>query len=102
VRSLHQAVEAEFAADPVRLQTGRALVELASGRGQPAVSALVALDRMVEAGRNGRATPVHTGAITVDDEIRELVEELSRCGCPCHAAGHDREVWSGDGAASVG
>jgi hypothetical protein len=77
VRDLRSAVEAEFAADPVRLETGRALVELAGGRGQPAVSALVALDRMVEASRAGRATPPYTGPVTIDDEVREMVDKLA-------------------------
>jgi hypothetical protein len=62
VRALRDAVEAEFAGDPVRLQTARQLVELAGGKGQPAVSALVALNRMVEDGRAGRATPTPRAA----------------------------------------
>jgi hypothetical protein len=56
------------------------------------VAAVVALDRMVEVSRAGRYTLVYNGPVTIDDEILALVAKLQRCECPCHAAGHDREV----------
>jgi hypothetical protein len=93
VHDLRSAIEIEFAGDRPRLQTARRLVELASGKGAPAVAALTQLDRMIEGARSGRYVPV-TGPPTIDDEILALVEQptAGRCECPCHAAGHDREV----------
>jgi hypothetical protein len=63
----------------------------------PHVSARTRVRKVaVEAKRVGRYVPV-TGPVTVDDEIRALVAELQRCECPCHAAGHDREMVDGPG-----
>jgi hypothetical protein len=76
VAGLRQAIEAEFAGDPARLAIPRRHVEQAAQRGQPAVAAVVALDRMVEASRAGRYTPVYNGPVTIDDEIRALADEL--------------------------
>jgi hypothetical protein len=73
VSGLRQAVEAEFRDDPARLAIARRL-EQAAGRGQPAVAAVAALDRMVEASRAGRHTPAV--APTIDDEILSLVAQL--------------------------
>jgi hypothetical protein len=50
-------------------------VEQAAQRGQPAVAAVVALDRMVEASRAGRYAPVD-GPVTIDDDIRALVDHI--------------------------
>jgi predicted RNA polymerase sigma factor len=100
VHDLRAAVEAEFAADPVRLQTGRALVELAAGRGQPAVSALVALDRMVEASRAGRSAPVG-GPVTIDDEIRELIDEVVDLGVAERLTELAGRQWLGPGGRPV-
>jgi hypothetical protein len=75
VAGLRRAIEAEFAGDPVRLQTARQLVELAGGKGQPAVSALVALNRMTEDKRAGRSAPVD-GPVTIDAEVVEIANRI--------------------------
>jgi hypothetical protein len=80
VTGLRQAVEAEFAGDPARLAVARRHVELAGGKGPAAVSALAAIDRMVEASRAGRATPPYTGPVTINDEIEEFVDHLGDLG----------------------
>jgi hypothetical protein len=40
VHDLRSAIDAEFAADPPRLELARRLVELAAGKGQPVVAAV--------------------------------------------------------------
>ena len=56
---LRQAIEAEFAADPARLEVARRHVEQAAEKGQPGVAAVVALNRMIEEKRSGRyASPI--------------------------------------------
>ena len=54
-----QAIEAEFAADPARLEVARRHVEQAAEKGEPGVAAVVALNRMIEEKRSGRyASPM--------------------------------------------
>jgi hypothetical protein len=76
VRELRQAIEAEFAGDPPRLEVARRHVEQAAEKGQPGVAAVVALDRMIEAKRSGRSAPLD-GPVTITDEIRDLVHRIT-------------------------
>ena len=88
VHDLRSAIEVEFAGGQPRLQTARRLVDLASGKGAPAVAALTQLDRMIESARSGRYVPV-TGPITVTDEIRELAAKLTPDAERLRAATHE-------------
>jgi hypothetical protein len=78
MRELRAALEREFAADPGRLAAVRRLVQLAAGQGQPAVSALRELDRMLEASRRAKYVPLGPGGgpVTIDDEVCRLAEVL--------------------------
>jgi hypothetical protein len=77
VHDLQSAIEVEFAGDWPRLQTARRLVELASGKGAPAVAALTQLDKMIEGARSGRYVPVG-GPATSNDEVLALADEIVR------------------------
>jgi hypothetical protein len=77
VRELRQAIDAEFRDDPARLAIARRHVEQAAQRGQPAVAAVVALDRMIESARSGRYVPVD-GPISIDDEIIATANAIIR------------------------
>jgi hypothetical protein len=75
VAGLRQAIEREFRDDPTRLAIARHHVEQAAKRGQPAVAAVAALDRMVEFARASRYVPVN-GPPTINDEVEAVADAI--------------------------
>jgi hypothetical protein len=78
VRELARAVEREFVGDAVRLAAARRLVQLASGSGAAAVSALRALVDLVEAKRGRPFQPtdlLDAEVIALAAEVEQMAED---------------------------